>query len=713
VDGWGLGTAIGVYVAFALPVVASGEATFAGYIKLDDTATWLAISDHVLEHGRELDGLAPSSHEATLSAYVGNGYPIGSFLPLALARSLLGQDAAWLFQPLIAFYAAALALALYAVVTPLVRSARARALVVFVASQPALLFAYSLWGGVKEVASATILALIAALLARTVHPARPRGRFALARGLLPPATAVAALLGVASAAAGLWLLAPALLMPVVWARGSGVRAMLGRAGALLALTALLSAPTLLLADSFLSEGGVHTLTSDRELGNLAGPLEPLQALGIWPAGDFRFDPESAAVTYVLLALLAPAAIAALVAAWRRRAWALTLFAAGATAGCVAVAAFGSPWVDAKAFAIASPAPVLAGMLGAALAWADGRRVVATLLAVAIGGGVVWSNALAFGEVNLAPRERLVELERIGERFAGAGPALMTEYEPYGVRHFLRDLDAEGASEFRRREIPLRSGRSLAKLAFADIDEFGLETILTYRTLVLRRSPIASRPPSPYRLVQRGGYYDVWQRGARPKRSAIPAHLPLGGGERPAAVPRCADVLRLGRLAGPNGSLVAMPRRPPSVRDLARTRYPLSWARFRGDDRILLPRRAGTIETTLVAPRASRYRAWIGGAFRRQVDLEIDGRKISSERHKLSHAGQFEPVGGKRLTAGRHLVRLRYGDRDLRPGSRGAPFPLGPLALSPLPDVQSALRIPAREARSLCGQVLDWLEASRR
>ena len=32
--------------------VASGDATFAGYVKLDDTATWLGMLDYVLERGR-------------------------------------------------------------------------------------------------------------------------------------------------------------------------------------------------------------------------------------------------------------------------------------------------------------------------------------------------------------------------------------------------------------------------------------------------------------------------------------------------------------------------------------------------------------------------------------------------------------------------------------------------------------------------------------
>ena len=116
---------------------------------------------------------------------------------------------------------------------------------------------------------------------------------------------------------------------------------------------------------------------------------------------------------------------------------------------------------------------------------------------------MWSNALAYRDVNLAPRDQLAELETIGHRIAGQGPTLMTEYQPYGVRHFLRDADPEAASELRRRQVPLGDGRTLHKGETADTDRFQLGGLLVYRTLVLRRSPVQSRPPSPYRLTWRG------------------------------------------------------------------------------------------------------------------------------------------------------------------------------------------------------------------
>src|SRR5262245_22653704 len=41
-DAWAVGAAVAVFAVYAAPIVLSGKATFAGYITLDDTSTWLA-----------------------------------------------------------------------------------------------------------------------------------------------------------------------------------------------------------------------------------------------------------------------------------------------------------------------------------------------------------------------------------------------------------------------------------------------------------------------------------------------------------------------------------------------------------------------------------------------------------------------------------------------------------------------------------------------
>jgi len=614
IDPWAVASAVAVFAVFAAPIVLSGEATFAGYIKLDDTATFLAITDRAIEHGRSLEGLAPSSYEAAL-AFNLHFYPLGSLLPLGAGAALTGQDAAWLYQPYLAFLAALLALVLYQLAALVVSSRPLRATAAVLASQAALLYGYALWGGVKELAAAPLVALVAALTGALFHPNR--------RGLavVPLAVAGAAVVGVLSIGAAAWLL-PVLVVAgaSLLRRGDGRRPLL-----LGVLVAALVVPSLAVARFVLGAGVLGSLRNRHELGNLIAPLNPLQLVGIWPTGDFRFRPEEIGATYALLAVVVGAGLIGVVVAMSRRAWEIALYGASALGACLAFAVFGSPWLEAKAFAIASPAVIFAAVLGCAAIIGRGRRVEGIVALAAVATGVLWSNALAYREVNLAPRQQLAELEQIGDDFAGAGPALMTEYQPYGVRHFLRSLDAEGASELRRRPVALKDGSMLPKGGFAELSAFRPSDILLYRTLVLRRSPAESRPPAVFRLAWSGRYYEVWQRdGQAISGAAIPCH--------DAAVVR-----------------------PVPAAD----------------------------EIPVVVQRSGSYDLWVGGSFRGRLDLFVDGRRVVSSRHQLSQDGQYVPLGQVTLTAGSHVVVLRQKASTLRPGSGGPPWPLGPLALSPV------------------------------
>lgn len=701
---WGAAAAAGgVLALFAAPIVLSGEATFAGYIKLDDTATWLALTDRIMEHGRDLTGLQPSSYEATLAFNLPGGYPIGAFLPLGVGHALTGQDSAWVIQPYMAFLGAMLAATFYVLAEPVLRSRWFCALTAFIASQSALLFAYYLWGGVKEIAAAWAIALIAALAMPATRPDTP------IQGVLPLAFAGGAMLAILSFGGGVWL-APLLAVATALAiRARGVPVTATRAAAFLVAAAVLSLPSLLKAKTFLSPN-TSTLTSGTDLGNLIKPLSGLQVFGIWPTGDFRLRPESMGATDLLIAVVVVAALAGLWLAWRRGAAGVLIYVVGTAAGCLVVTSLGSPWVDAKALATASPAFVFAGLIAGSAIAESGRRIEGAVVIAAIAGGVMWSNALAYKDVNLAPRDRLAELEHIGDRYAGQGPAMMTEYEPYGVRHFLRKLDAEGASELRRRPIPLRDGRSLDKLEIADIDQFQLAGLLTYRTLVLRTSPVESRPPSPYNLVWEGRWYEVWQRPDPP--AAVVEHLPLGDALHPAAPARCSAVQRLAREAGPDGRIAAALRGPdPIVVELASATRPKDWQVSPEAAGAVLPLSSGTVDTFVHVPATAPYSAWVGGGFRREVDLLVDGRRVASRRDQLSHSGQYEPLGDVQLATGVHRVSIRYGKADPHPGSGDPPFYLGPLVLA-APTTPAIRYVDTRDARSLCGENLDWLEALR-
>ena len=340
--------------------------------------------------------------------------------------------------------------------------------------------------------------------------------------MVPVALAVAAILAILSPAGGIWLVVPALVVVVFALRGGPItfaRTMV----AFVALIALLSVPTLAIARTFVGGASSAPVTQSSEVARLGHPLSTLQVLGIWPATDFRTSLHDPVATYVLMAVLVLCGVFGLVLALRMRAWSLPLFLATALGGVLL--AFGlerlglsSPWLNAKAMAEASPAIVAIGVAGALALFERGRRVEGSVACTAIAVGVLWSNGLAYSNVWLASRAQLVELESIGERYAGAGPTLITEHQPYGARHFLRAMDPEAASERRRRVVPLRGGGSLEDGDSADLDSFQLEAILVYKTLVQRTSPVASRPPSTYRLARAGALVRRLAERRRPARA---------------------------------------------------------------------------------------------------------------------------------------------------------------------------------------------------
>jgi hypothetical protein len=679
---WGFAAAAVVFAVYAAPIVLSGEPTIAGFIKLDDTATWLSLTDRIMEHGRDLDGLAPSSYEATLHFNLGEGYPVGVFVPLGIGSVLTATDPAWLIQPYIAFAAGLLALGLWSLAGLLSASSGLRAATAVVAAQPALLFGYYLWGGVKEVVAAALIAGLAALAVRLRDHARE------AAALVAPALVTAALVGVLSAGGLIWALPPLLAAAVLVGRRIGTAATAWRALGFGAAVALLSLPVIV-AGALLPPTS-SPLTDGSAQGNLIAPLQIAQAAGIWPSGDFRLTPDHDLITYLLIAVVCAAAAAGLLWSIRRRDPGPAVYTLGALAGCGVLVALGSPWVGGKALATASPAIPFAAMLAIGSLATGGRALVGAALAVAVVGGVVWSNALGYGGVSLAPHGQLADLERIGDRIAGQGPTLMTEYEPYGVRHFLRDADPEGISELRRRVVPLSSGAMVEKGGSVDTDRIDPAALGVYRTLVLRRSPAQSRPPSPYRLIWRGDYYEAWQRPAGD--DLLPARLPLGGRYDPYGVPDCERVRALAR----QGDLVAAAGERPLV--------------FDKPPRVPIPATPRAIQVHARIRRAAEYEIWLGGSLRPSAELLIDGEPAGDVRHELNNRGQYVRLGSAALTPGEHLVEVRIGDADLHPGSAGDSGTLGPLVLSSTDAATTRLvDVAAADAGSLCGKPWDWIE----
>jgi hypothetical protein len=710
-DRWALAAAAIVFAVFAAPIVLTGEPTFAGYTILGDTSIHFIGADYILHHGRHIGGLAPSSYEYSLQSYYGTGgYPSGGPTAAGVLAPVVGEDIAWIFQPFLALLAAMTSLCIYALVRPRVESAWLRLFVAALAPQSALVLAYALQGSIKEVGTAWAIALLAALVA--VFADQCRGG---PRRVIPLAVAAGAGLSLISLSLAPWLGLLLLAAVAVAAARAGWRPAALQAGAFAVVAAVLSFPTLAVLGTFLP-AVTGTVTSQKEYGNLLGSLDPIQMFGTWLSGDYRLKPDTSALltaTHVLVGVSLVAAALGLAWAIRRRSWAL-LYVAVSLVGWYYVTRNGSPWAQAKALMIVSPAVMVAIALGPVALHQSGRRLEAIALATVVAFGVLFSNALAYHDVSDAPWSRMVELERVGHRIAGQGPTLYTEFEEFG-KHFLADADPESPGEGWQRRLALADqttdGTAIHQGESYDLDSFTPAYVDYYRTIVLRRGPAWSRPPSIYQRVWTGRYYEIWQRppGAQ---SRIIARLPLGTRTDAAAVPSCAKVGQLARQAQRAGGRLAVARAPdPLVIVPTRTSYPPAWAIDSADPLSLVVTGPGKVQDSVVARTAGVYDIWLDGSIGRPMRVYVDGAYVGSVGDQLEGRGQAIRAGAVSWLPGRHVITVIEGGGGVSPGNGENNRRLGPIYAVPrLAGSGTVASVAPAAWRTLCGRPADWIEA---
>ncbi|MGH2833204.1 MAG: hypothetical protein ACRDK2_10565 [Solirubrobacteraceae bacterium] len=728
--GWPLLAAVGVLLVYGAPVLLSGQDTFTGFIKLDDTATWFNVIDNLMAHSHAvLSGQEPSTYSLVYTGDVGSAYPIGAFVLPGVARALVDTDIAWVFQPYLAFCAAALALCAYALTEPLIASARLRALVAFLAAQSALLYGYSLWGGIKELTAAFLLALGVALVV-PVFVRRP----ARARELLPLAIAAGALIVTLGIGAVGWV-GPALaVLAVLWlwrARGK-VRNLLTSALSLAwlaGLTALFVIPVWIVLGSVLGgDAGLFSTgqSTATKFGNLFKPLSGFQLAGIWPVGDFRVGAPTVP-SVLLVGLVLIVAYETLRVSARKRQPGIALYVAVALGGCAVVyLAGGTPWVVGKSLAISSPALLLAALTGAVMLYARHRAGI--LVVIALAGGVLWSTVLAYHDVSLAPRAALGELQHIGTLLAGKGPTFINDYEVYADRHFLRAGAPVEPAEYRLPPLPLSNGISLTDSAWADIDSFPLSTLQPYRSLVLRRSPAESRPPSIYHLVYRGSYYELWQRPlispthiyehiSLGESSTLPYCGKAGNGSyqplcsaNPVAVAACSQVKALASKAlSLNAHLLAFQRPAPIVARGDQTVWPAKWI-HNDQSHSLIPTVPGKATSEIGVASAGTYELWLGGSFARGFEVSVNGVYIGTVENQLSSVDGYVHLIDLPMSGGRYQFAFTYPHSNLSPGSGLAEYTsLSSIILQPKSPAGELISVAPGQATRLCGRPLDWIE----
>ncbi|MEA2270484.1 MAG: hypothetical protein QOC64_3094, partial [Solirubrobacteraceae bacterium] len=511
--------------AVAAPVVLTGDAGFTGYARIVDLAFQVDFAAYLQDAGRQMPAVVDSSYLSVVQKMIAVRYPGGAQSALGAVASLTGLDPLWAWQPFIALLAACLGLSLFSVLRVAIPLAPLRAVAAGIAAQATALYAYALVAGIKELAAAAFLVLVAALLA--AH--RP-GDGAW-RQVVPAAVAIAAAFSVINVGILPWLGIYAglfFVLDLTRRRALRVRVLanwvlLGVLAGVLALPALAGSLTIATVAAAGGPGG---------LGNLAAPVPVWSTAGVWLTSDYRFPLAVSGyetATYALIAITLAFAALGLLRAIATRDW--PLIGLGA-AGAIAVAYIvwkAEPWSEFKAFTISAPLMLTLAFAGAAALWRaaprPGRagdrprpgRAVARASAVAallaggvIGLGVLAGNAMTYHGTSLAPTGSLAELQRIGDRYAGQGPTLYPVFDEYG-EYLLRDARANSIVNPLRGETGLRPTAVPGVQFVREPDEYELAFLNRHRLLVLRRDPTASRPPSNWRRIDRTRHYEVWRR----------------------------------------------------------------------------------------------------------------------------------------------------------------------------------------------------------
>lgn len=701
--------------AVAAPVVLTGHPGFTGYARIVDLAFQLDLSAFIVDRGRSLSGVAADSsyHEVVLRL-LGAGYPGGTHAALGATAQIGGIDPIWAWQPFLAWMSGMLGLALYSLLSSAIRHPAGRAIAAGVAAQPTILYSYALASGIKELAVALLVGLTAALLVAL------RSEASFPRNAVPVATAIAAGLFAVNVGILPWalvllavVLGPALVRRIRERRGPALSA---RTWVLvLAVGVLISGPAVVTAVKLaplLRSGG------PADLGNLVAPVPIWSSLGPWLTSDHRYPlaiTGTETVTAILAAVVALLILLGLARAISRRD--RGLLAAGAAAvGSVAVIVWrGSDWVELKGFATSAPLLVALAFSGAAALHGPGaRRWVPVVVGAVVAASILAGNALVYRATPLAPYERLAELQDLGERYAGRGPALHPSFDEY-ASYLLRE-----ASLVNLPDVPddaLRDPPGANEISFVeDLDSFKAGYLDGFELIVLRRGdPTKSRPPANWRLIEQTSYYDVYGRKRSP---VVVAHRP----QTPPGVARsarfCRSLRSEVRRAGPQARVAYAPAPDGVVLEAPAAVSPPGWLPL-GPDR--LARGPGRLQFAFALATAGDYAVWMRGSFGRRVAVSIDGRTVGSLRWRESYPLHYEPVGAVTLAAGEHRVDIVREGGSLLPGTgddigpEGITTRIGPLSLVREGSRASMRIVDGAAGIDVCrgSRPLDWIEVVRR
>jgi hypothetical protein len=705
-QGWPLLAGAVAYVLFSASVIATGHWTLTGYNIENDTAYELVLVSHLQAHGTAAASSVPSTANSVVSSFLSTGYPLGAQSLLAVISGLLGVSAAVAWQGFISAMAGVAAMAA-ATLSGRTMSARLGALAGLVAVAAALTYQYALQGAIKEVAVATTV-LCALAVIRFAILSWP-GAVVLAIVAIPLA-AVLAVFNAAGVPYVAALVGSGIVGMFLVHRPTPTRAWIKPAAIGAAVLGICAIPALLTIGTFLrvAESGYgasnHTPSA---LGPLFRRLPLSEISGVWLYGDYRLPvpPGTGAVltvaaTVLVLALVAPGVLRMVAA--REPGPLMGLI----TMGLVLLIVYPRvvPYAQAKLLAIASPIVVLCAAQG--LTGATGRdwKALSAVAALALGAAVIASDAIAYHAFPVAPTSRLLALKQIGSTLGARGPVLDSEFEQF-AKVFGPPRLVDGPDDPTPQRLALL-GVSRPQYGHSfDLGEERLRFVESFPYVLVRRSPVASRPPANYILIAENDFYELWQRSAQPY---VYFQQPIAGS---AGLDGAAGCRRLRAVISkaPPGSRLAVATLPAaSGYELASAAQVSRGWTPAGPEGEYLTTTPGRARKTITIADTGDYELWVQGNLPRVVSVTLDGRVVGKAKGSDTPGGWLS-AGVISIAAGSHVLGVERAGGGFGPGNGSTQASIGAVAVSAAHQRARVWTVPMTQWRAVCSRPADWVE----
>jgi hypothetical protein len=438
--------------------------------------------------------------------------------------------------------------------------------------------------------------------------------------------------------------------------------------------------------------------------NTYGPVSPLEALGIWPASNYRLDAAGGAQLPGLAGAIAILALLIGIAWWVRRRELTIPIALGAAWLLYLVSLPSSgDYSQAKALMIIAPLAMLVIVrpLLEEFPRRRGRPLVQaawTLLAVAFIGGAVYSSFLALRDAPVGPPGHGSELQAFlpilrGQPVLYAGQDRYAAYELLGADTHVPLVEFPDDAVSPNPEKPFDTGDAYSPI---DFDSVSRGTLDRFDYVITGRAAWNSQAPSNFERVAGTPSYVLWKRtGPTPEDR----HVLLEGTEAGAFAGCAAPEIRI-LLAG-HGRAGLFPDAVIGQKG--------SWE----DDSILgtgsetsqslrLPRGSWNLSLQYFSPFDLTLSA---PGFGEELSAALDGQRPNTI--SLGNNGQFWPAGRYESDGGEVRFTLRTADAGALQSLSGYD---GKAYLGEL------VAVPAEPHRTVplgaaCDQWIDWYESA--